>query len=194
MVFDYRSHMISIRTALAPLVALVLFFFGATARAEMKIAVVDVDRAVNQTEEGLRANATLKKLFESRQAELDKQQNDLLKQRDDIEKQQKVLSQQALQKRAEEWQKQAMDLQQKFVEYNREVEKKRGELFNPIIEKVLGIVRRIATTEGYDMVVAKQAIPYVRSDLDLTDRCIQMYNSGGGGAAAPAAGDAGAKK
>jgi outer membrane protein len=187
--------MISIRTLFATLLAAFLFSFGATARAEMKIGVVDVDRAVNQTEDGLRANAKLKKLFEQKQVELDKRQNDLLKQREDIEKQSKVLSQQALQKRLEDWQKQAMELQQIFVEYNREVEKTRGELFNPIIEKVLGIVRRVATTEGYDMIVAKQAIPYVRGDLDLTDRCIQMYNSGAAGAPAPAGqGDAGAKK
>jgi outer membrane protein len=31
------------------------------------------------------------------------------------------------------------------------------------------------------MVVDKQAVPYVRSDLDLTDRVIQSYNQGGGG-------------
>jgi outer membrane protein len=31
-------------------------------------------------------------------------------------------------------------------------------------------------------VVDKQAVPYVRSDLDLTDRVIQSYNQGGGGA------------
>ena len=37
------------------------------------------------------------------------------------------------------------------------------------------------TQDGYDMVVDKQAVPYVRSDLDLTDRVIQSYNQGGGG-------------
>lgn len=183
------------RWVLAPLFAAVLFLFGGAARAEMKIGVVDVDRAVNQTEDGLRANATLKKMFETKQQELDKKQNDLLKQRDDIEKQAKVVSQQALQKRMEDWQKQAIDLQQLFVDYNRDVEKKRGELFNPIIEKVLAIVRRVAASDGIDLVVAKQAVPYVRGDLDLTDRCIQMYNSGAGGAPAPGGGaDAGAKK
>jgi outer membrane protein len=148
-----------------------------------KVAVVDVQRAVMQTEDGLRAQAMLKKLFDSRQQELNKKQQDLAKQKDDIEKQQKVLSKEAYQKRVEDWQKQMVDLQQVFVEYNKELEKKQKELTDPVFEKVLGIIKRLATRDGYDMVLSKDAVAYIRSDLDLTDQCIQLYNNGGGGSA-----------
>ena len=47
------------RLLFAPTVTLALLMFGGTARAEMKVAVVDVQRAVMQTEDGLRAQATL---------------------------------------------------------------------------------------------------------------------------------------
>jgi outer membrane protein len=59
-----------------------------------------------------------------------------------------------------------------------------------VFQKAMNIIRRVATQEGFDVVVDKKAVPYVRSDLDLTDRVITMYNSGGGGDAdkAPAAG------
>ena len=43
----------------------------------------------------------------------------------------------------------------------------------------MNIIRRLATQEGFDVVVDKKAVPYVRSDLDVTDRVITMYNSGG---------------
>jgi len=157
--------------------------------AEMKVAVVDVQRAVMQTEDGLRAQATLKKLFDSRQQELNKKQADLAKQREDLDKQSKVLSKEAMAKRLEDWQKAMVELQSVFVEYNKELEKKQKELTDPIFEKVMGIVKRIATTEGFDLVVDKQTVAYMRGDLDLTDKCIQLYNSGGSaapsGAAAP---------
>ena len=52
------------------------------------------------------------------------------------------------------------------------------------MQKTMNIIRRLATQDGYDVVVDKKAVPYVRSDLDLTDRVIQMYNSGVGGDAA----------
>jgi outer membrane protein len=151
---------------------------------QLKFAVVDVQRAVMETEDGLRAQATLKKFFDKRQQELDAKQNDLQKQREDIEKQSKVLSQQALAKRMEDWQKQMVDLQAVFVEYNKELQKKQGELTQPIYGKIMGLLRRLATQDGYDAILEKQAVPYMRADLDLTDRIIQMYN-GGGAVAAP---------
>jgi outer membrane protein len=171
----------------------VCLFIGLTspsALAQLKFAVVDVQRAVMETEDGLRASATLKKFFDKRQQELDAKQNELQKQREEIEKQSKVLSQQALQKRMEEWQKQMLELQTVFVEYNKELQKKQGELTQPIYGKIMGLLRRLATQDGYDAILEKQAVPYMRNDLDLTDKIIQMYNSGAAPApsgAAPAA-------
>jgi outer membrane protein len=168
----------------------VTLFLGLLAPAalaqSLKFAVVDVQRAVMETEDGLRAQATLKKFFDKRQQELDAKQTELQKQREEIEKQSKVLSQQALQKRMEEWQKQMVELQTVFVEYNKELQKKQGELTQPIYGKVVALLRRMATQDGYDAILEKQAVPYMRNDLDLTDRVIQMYNGGGGGGAAPA--------
>ena len=173
-----------VRLAIVLVAACASFFaLPKIARADMKVAVVDVQRAVAQTEDGLRAQATLKKLFDNRQQELNKKQNDLQKQRADIDKQSKVLSKDALQKRIDAWQKQMMELQAVFVEYNKELEKKQKELTEPVFEKMMGIIKRIATTDGIDLVADKATTAYVRSDLDLTDRCIQMYNSGGAAAA-----------
>jgi outer membrane protein len=174
-----------------PVASLLLFLLLAAPAASaqgMKFAVVDLQRAVMETEDGLRAQATLKKFFDKRQQELDAKQAELQKQREDIEKQSKVLSQQALAKRTEEWQKQMLELQTVFVEYNKELQKKQGELTQPIYQKLVAILRRVATQEGFDAILEKQAVPYMRADLDMTDRVIQMYN--GGGAAPAAAGSA----
>lgn len=148
------------------------------AQAPARIGVVDTQRAIMETEDGLRAQATLKKLFDSRQRELDKKQEDLQKERDDIDKQKAVLSQSALSKRVNKWQSEMVQLQQVFVEYNKELQKKQGELTQPIFQKAMGLIRRLATQEGYDMIVDKTAVPYARSDLDLTDRLITLYNQG----------------
>ena len=102
--------------------------------AEMKIAVVDTQRAVMETEDGLRAQATLKKHFDKRQRELDEKQTALQKEREDLEKQKDVLSKQALQTRVEKWQKDMAELQAVFVEYNKELQKKQGELTQPIFQ------------------------------------------------------------
>ncbi|HXX67179.1 MAG TPA: OmpH family outer membrane protein [Polyangiaceae bacterium] len=160
--------------------------FGKPASAQMKVAVVDVQRAVMQTEDGLRAQATLKKLFDSRQQELNKRQTDLQRQKEDIDKQSKVLSQQALQKKVDDWQKQMVELQTTFVEYNKELEKKQKELTDPIFERVIGAIKRLAGTDGYDLIVDRATVAFSRGDLDLTDRVIQFANASPGNAPAAA--------
>ena len=168
--------------ALSRLLALVIgvtcFSLPAFAQS-MRVGVVDTQRAVMETEDGLRMQATLKKLFDSRQRELDKKQEDLQKERDDIDKQRDVLSKVALAKRMDKWQREMVQLQTVFVEYNKELQKKQGELTQPIFQKAMNIIRRVATQEGFDLVVDKQAVPYSRSDLDVTDRVITLYNQGG---------------
>ena len=101
--------------------------FALPVYAQSKIAVVDTQRAIMETEEGLRMQATLKKVFDSRQRELDKKQEELAKERDDIEKQRDVLSKAALAKRVDKWQREMVQLQQVFVDYNKELQKKQGE-------------------------------------------------------------------
>jgi outer membrane protein len=174
---------------LAAFFVLALSFASRTSDAQqaMKVAVVDVQRAVMQTEDGLRAQATLKKLFDSRQQELNKRQVELQKQKEEIDKQSRVLSQQALQKKVDDWQKQMVELQTTFVEYNKELEKKQKELTDPIFERVIGTIKRIAGTDGYDLIVDRATVAFSRSDLDLTDRVIQVANGGSAsGGAAPA--------
>jgi outer membrane protein len=163
---------------LALVFALVAIALPASAQS-MRVGVVDTQRAVMETEDGLRMQATLKKVFDSRQRELDKKQEDLQKERDDIDKQRDVLSKTALAKRVDKWQREMVQLQTVFVEYNKELQKKQGELTQPIFQKAMGIIRRLATQEGFDIVVDKQAVPYSRTDLDVTDRVITLYNQGG---------------
>ena len=179
------------RFLLAAAVAALVSLLGRSASAQtMKVAVVDVQRAVMQTEDGLRAQATLKKLFDSRQQELNKRQQELGRQKEEIDKQSKVLSQAALQKKVDDWQKQMVELQTTFVEYNKELEKKQKELTDPIFERVVGAIKRIAGTDGYDLIVDRATVAW-RSDLDLTDRVIQLAN---GGSAAPAPAPSGGAK
>jgi outer membrane protein len=161
----------------------------AAAQSAGKIAVVDVRRAVLETEEGLRVQATLKKLFDSRQVELENKQRSLGQEKEDLDREAQggKSSKETLQRKFETLQKRAAELQGLTLDYQREMQRKEGELTTPILQRVLAIVRRIAATEGYEMILEKSAVPYFRGDLEITDKTIQMYNSGQtGDAGAPA--------
>jgi outer membrane protein len=147
------------------------------ARAE-GVAVIDLQGAVMQTEDGIRAQATLKKLFDKRQQDLDGKQTQLARMKQDIQRQQHVLSREALTRRMEVWQREMAELQAKFLDYQKELAKKQNELTKPILTRMVGLIARVAKQNAYDMVLDRAAAPYARPDLDLTDRLVQMYNAG----------------
>jgi outer membrane protein len=148
----------------------------------IKIAVVDMQRALHETEDGRKAKAQLKKLFEDRQKTLDKQQNDLKAMKDSLDKQHDVLTPAVLTKKQEELQKAFADLQTTYMEFQRELASKEGELTKDIIERMQRIMRHVGQTEGYTLVLERNesGVVYVPSNYDLTDLLIQRYNAGEG--------------
>ena len=162
-----------------------------TAPAEaQKIGVVDMQRALMETEDGRKAKDQLKKLFESRQKTLDKQQEDLKAMKEGLEKQQSVLSREVLGKKAEELQKKFAELQTTYMEFQRELQAKEGEMTRPILDRMQRIMKRIGQSDGYALIMERgeAGVIYVPSTYDLTDVLIQRYNAGEGkDGAAPAA-------
>lgn len=181
--------------ALAALTSGALLAAASPAAAESKVAVIDVRRAVLETEQGLRVQATLKKLFDSRQVELDAKQRQLQTDKEALDKeaQSGKANKESIAKKYENLQRQAAELQTTMMDYQREMQRKETEMTTPILQGVLDAVKRIAAQDGFEMVLEKSAVPYFRGDLELTDRAIQLYNSGSPApkSAPPPAGPAG---
>jgi outer membrane protein len=176
------------RHAVTLVAALLLASFSPSVFAQVRIAVVDMQRALNETQDGRRAKAQLKRLFKRRQQALDAKQNELKKMKESIEKQKNVLSRDALQKRLEEYQQAFVELQTTYVEYQRELAQKEAQLTKGILERMQGILRRIGQSENYTMIVERNegGVVWAPSSLDITDDLIQRYNAGegrGGGGA-----------
>jgi outer membrane protein len=147
-----------------------------------KIAVVDMQRALNETEDGRKAKSSLKKVFEERQKQLDKQQNDLKTMKESLEKQRDVLSRDVLAKKLDEYQKAFAELQTTYMEFQKELGSKEGDLTKDIIERMQRIMRHVGQTEGYALIIERNeaGVIYVPTNYDLTDLLIQRYNAGEG--------------
>ncbi len=174
------------RIVVFALATVVLAGAASTVDAQTKIGVVDLQRAINETEDGRQAKRRLKKVFDERQKSLNEKQESLKAQKESLERQQDVLSQDALKKKVEKYQADLMELQNEYVQYQQELSTKEGELTQKILEKMQTILRRIGQTDGYTMIIEANegGVVWVPSNLDLTDVLIQKYNqqakSGGG--------------
>lgn len=167
-----------------PLFALFAALFVVAAapktQAQAKIAVVDFQRALQETADGRRAKTQIEKLRKDRQVALDAKQKGVQKMKEDIERQQKVLSKEALAKRLEEYQKAYMELQTAYVEYQRELAQEESKLTKQILDRMQAIVRQIGQSEGYTLIVEANegGVIWAPGQHDLTDRLIERYNTG----------------
>ena len=175
----------SFRNAIAAL-ALV----SSVAHAEFKAAYVDIQRAVQEVEEGKIAKARLQGMADVKQKAFEKEQNALKAEVEAYTKQKATMDDKVasakegeLQKKMFDFQNRAQALQKELADLER---KELGTIF-PKLETLLG---QIAQREGLTMVFDRSSsgLAWAPASLDLTNELIRMYNStykAGGAAATP---------
>lgn len=158
--------------------------------AEPKIGFVDLQRALNEIDEGKAAKASLKKEFDQKQKVLDEKQQEFQKLRGDFEKQAGVLSDQARREKQEDLDRRFLELQSTFQSLQKDLTEREREVTRGIFDKMGVIIRETAEAEGFSMVVERNdgGVLFAQPALDLTNELIRKYNARHkGGAPAPAA-------
>jgi len=153
--------------------------FAARAEAEPRFGYIDMQRALNEVEEGKKAKAKLKKDFDEKQSMLDQKQDELKKLKDDLDKQQLVINDNAKRERMGELQQKFMELQQLYAKLQKELSEKEMELTKAIFDKMEGIIAEIAQKESLTMIFEKNEsrLLYAPSSMDFTNDLIRKYNA-----------------
>jgi outer membrane protein len=158
----------------------VLFLALATgsvmAASMLKIAVVDLQGALNATSEGLAAKETLRKKHMAKQEQIDKMKTEI----DSMEEksQSPVLSEEAQADLKEEIRRKKAQLIE-FLRLAKEEENRENqEASSRILDGLIEIAREIAEAENYSIVLEKSGsgVVYYLADMDLTDRVVKIYN------------------
>jgi Skp family chaperone for outer membrane proteins len=132
-----------------------IFSAPALAR-EIRIGVVNMQRAVSETKEGQKAEAKLKKVK--------------------LQKAMSVLKDSEKRKRLEEHQRQYQQLQQRYLEAERDLMSKKTKAMMKISKKLNKIITKIARREKYDYIFANAAVLWAPSHVDLTNEVIRQFN------------------
>ena len=167
--------------------ALVGGFVARLAHADDKLAFVDLQRALEETNDGKAAKNKLKADFDQKQKELDAKQEELKKMKEDFDKKSALMKEDAKQKAAAELQQRFMQLQETFQRLQKDLAAKEQEATRGILARLSQVVQKIAEREHFAMVLERSAsVVYGQPSLDVTNEVIRMYNSGAG-AGGPAA-------
>lgn len=144
---------------------------------DMKVAIVDMQKAVQSTAAGKKAKASLDSEYQKRKQALDKKKSDIEKMGQDLEKKRSVLSEEVLGKKQAELQEEMLKFQKSVAENQVEIQKKEKELVEPIVEKLKKVIETLAAEKGYSLVLEKQGqnVLFAEKAVDLTDDLIKGY-------------------
>jgi outer membrane protein len=147
------------------------------ALADTKVAYVDLQRALEETEDGKKAKAKLKADFDRKQDELNKKQEELKKMSDDFEKTKDVMKQEAQAKKQQELQNRLVELQQTYARLQRDLASKEQDATRGIFANLQLVVGQIAEREHFDVVLEKNSsVVWAKPALEITNEVIRTYN------------------
>ena len=149
---------------------------------EVKLGYVDLQRALNETEDGRKAKAKLKKDFDQKQKELDEQQEELKKAIEDLDKKRTLMPADKVRDKEAELQGRMQKVQQTYLRHQQDLQGKEQAETGKIYERMNRIITKIAQAENFTMIFerAQSAVLFAKPHLDLTNEIIRRYNSGEG--------------
>jgi len=175
-------HGVLIMNRLIPLLIAVLIALGSgPALAEqLKIGLVDFQKALNEVEEGKKAKNNLKAQFESKQKDLNAKQEGLKRLKEEIETKRAALSAEAMRQKEAQYRDQFLELQKTLAQFRQEMTTKEAELTQGIVIKLKKTVDQIGKTGGYTIIFEKSqdTVLYANQATDLTTKVINTFNSG----------------
>ena len=153
---------------------------ASSASAADTVAIVDLKKAVSQSQEGKAAENKLKTLADRMQEEFKPKQERVKRLREELETQRFVLSKEARQERELDIVKQTRDLERELEAAQEELQIEERKLTQPILENILTSVKALARDEGIDLVLERSnpALIYYGETLDITDKVIERLNKG----------------
>jgi outer membrane protein len=165
-------------TAFGVLVAMLLLYASPLGAAGMKVAYVDLQRALLEVGEGKLAKTKLKVYFDEKQTLLDAESERLKKMKEDLDRQDLMIDPSIKAAKEDDLQKALIELQKLYMKLNQELKQKEQEAVAPILEKMQAILTEVAEERGYDLILDKNnsGIIYAPMKFDITADLIRIYD------------------
>jgi outer membrane protein len=146
---------------------------------QIKVAIVDVQSAILQTNEGKAAREKIEKEVSQKRQDLLNQQNNLKKLQEEFQAQQAVLSDADKQVKQKEFQAKLQTFQQAQMNFEQEAKQKEMAALQKIFQNIQNEVQKIAKEKSFDMVFDKSAavLLYANNTTDITSDVVTKYNS-----------------
>jgi outer membrane protein len=150
--------------------------FGAHAFAdEFRVGFVNTDRIFREANTAKSAQAKLEQEFSRREKELNDLGNNLKAASDKFEREAPTLSESQRAQRQKQIVDQDRDFQRKRREFQEDLNARKNEELQQVLERANRVVKQVAEAEKYDVVL--QEAVYINPKHDITDKVIKALNA-----------------
>jgi outer membrane protein len=156
------------------LLCLAIALFSTVAPAQLKIGVINVQKALGDTDELKKASAEMQKKYQPRTDEMDKIQKEL--ESIDAQLNSGKLNQAAQAELQQQGTRKQRDLQRMNDDMNADGEKDRQEILARMSQKMQDVINKLAEDKGMDLIVEASQTLYAKPALDLTADATAAYN------------------
>ena len=158
---------------------ILLGWFGSVLAAELKVAYVDIQRAVNESNAGKEAKKAITKDVEKIQHIVVDKQKELQTLKESLDKQALMLTPDARGNKEKEYQNKLREFQRWGEDTQNEVNQKRMEIERNISAALIKVIQKIGADEGYTVILEKNEsiVLYATKSIDITDRVIKAYDA-----------------
>ena len=158
---------------------ILLGWIGSVWAADLKIAYVDIQRAINECNAGKDAKKVITKEVERLQHLGAEKQKELQTLKESYDKQALMLTPEARANKEKELQSKSRDFQRWMDDTQNEMNQKRAEMERNISIGLVKVIQKVGADEGYTLILEKNEgiVLYASKALDITDRVIKAYDA-----------------
>jgi outer membrane protein len=146
------------------------------ASAQTKVAIVNLQKAVLETDEIKKASTVMEAKYKPRQQAAEKLQTELQGIQQQLQTGQGKLTPQAEQELQATGARRQRELQHLSEDLQREVEAERTEILQKSSTQMQEVVKRLAEEKGFDVVIDTQVTIYFKPALEITTDATAAYN------------------
>ena len=143
---------------------------------EFRIGFVNTDRIFRESAPAKASQTKLEQEFSRRDKELVELGNTLKSASDRFERDAPTLSETQRNNRQKQLVEQDRDFQRKRREFQEDLNNRKNEEFQQVLERANRVVRQVAESEKYDLVL--QEAVYINPKHDITEKVIKAINGG----------------
>lgn len=156
-----------------------LFATNVFADSSLKVAYVDIQKALEMTKAGQKVQKEFKSEVDSEQKSIDKKKAEYENLKESLDKQKSSLNESALREKEENLMGLEKELKRSFQDSQDKLRRKNATLVGELVKKMRELIEKMGKEEGYSMILEKngQGLIFADPSLDITESVVKKFDA-----------------